>query len=265
MELKNLFEPIIFGKNEDEKDLISVPSIQDVVKYNLMNLSDFDGLVLNEDNLLQTKTSFLQKNSKEFDSNLFNSDHIIDLHAKIQINLQAYNHLKKYSDYQPCKVKKNDKSFYCVNLGKNFYHRDNSEKDEKLAWRILNWEEMPTNINPQGNGKAKSMVLLSMKPILMFHRNWRCKYNSLYMNWTEGELRKKLNGKCKKHESFIDNAFEDERMLLRTFRRKKTKVIDTNQSALKKQLITELQNNPQDWADLIPHMKNYIATMENEK
>ena len=56
MELKNLFEPIFFGKNEDEKDLISVPSNQDIKKYNLTNndlVLDYKEKFFNNDKLAE--------------------------------------------------------------------------------------------------------------------------------------------------------------------------------------------------------------------
>ena len=309
MELKNLFEPIIFGKNEDEKDLISVPSNQDIKKYNLTN----NDLVLDSNNAdfwwLRNDQSQAPKiitaenhNVRYYDGCIYNKDgsqqkieerkntnnplgytYELDLNPiyknifghgifnycnfavrpMMQINLQAYHHLKKYFGYQPYEILKKDKSYYCVNLGKQFNLATNEKGNQKLVWRILNWEDMPVNINPQGTGKAESMALLSMQDVGALTFSYQCE--NLATSWANSAIRNRLNGKCKKHESFIDNAFEDERMLLRTFRRKKTKVIETNQSALKKQLITELQNNPQDWADLIPYMKNYIATMEKEK
>ena len=66
-------------------------------------------------------------------------------------------------------------------------------KVEPVKWRIRNWDDLPSFINPQGTGTAKTLELRSEEAILALNFNRFCGRTELTM-WQNSELRAYLNG-----------------------------------------------------------------------
>ena len=66
-------------------------------------------------------------------------------------------------------------------------------KVEPVKWRIRNWDDLPSFINPQGTGTAKTLELRSEEAILALNFNRSYGRTALTM-WQNSELRAYLNG-----------------------------------------------------------------------
>lgn len=65
-------------------------------------------------------------------------------------------------------------------------------KVEPIKWIIKNWDEMPTSINPKGNGRAKTIELRSEEAIICMQMNENFGSTELTM-WQNSKLRAFLN------------------------------------------------------------------------
>lgn len=65
-------------------------------------------------------------------------------------------------------------------------------KVEPIKWIIKNWDEMPTSINPKGNGRAKTIELRSEEAIICMQMNENYGSTELTM-WQNSKLRAFLN------------------------------------------------------------------------
>ena len=67
-------------------------------------------------------------------------------------------------------------------------------KIEPISWIILNWSDLPTNINKDGTGKANNLILQTEKAIIgnvAFGSNSKSNFGSM---WQNSAIRRYLNG-----------------------------------------------------------------------
>lgn len=130
----------------------------------------------------------------------------------------------------------------------------------KISFMILNWNDLPKSINPQGTGTAKTIDLIATRTLnelpYQFHRNNVKTEN----NWLHSSIRAFLNGNANtkgqfiedfRTNNFINQAFENEITLLKeieftkeqTQKQKKFKLIIKPSNCGIKNLLPRLNSN----------------------
>ncbi|MBR4418795.1 MAG: hypothetical protein IKT33_02190 [Clostridia bacterium] len=182
----------------------------------------------------------------------------------MRVDLAAYLALvEKYDNYLPYEYEDEHKKCHCMKIGKEFDIYTGKKTNKQISWRVLNWDDLPKSINLEGNGTATTIDLITLNTVgcssFIENRN-DLDQNHLYGNSVISE---KLNGKKNKKFSFLDHAFKEEEILLRTIEKKETKkkttlIIDTNSAYLKEDFIRSLRANPKVLNELVPAMKLLI-------
>lgn len=172
----------------------------------------------------------------------------------------------QYTKYQPYDFKDANKKCKCIRLGQHFDISSGKKSKQSIAWRILNWERLPQSINPNGVGTAKTVDLISLNSVgYSRYIDDRRDYDEANL-WANSLIRRDLNGYANKKHSFIDHAFKEEEILLRSLEqspKKTTLSIDTKSAHLKEDFINTFKANPQLLNALIPAMKTLIQEAEN--
>lgn len=152
-----------------------------------------------------------------------------------------------------------------------------------LQWRILNWQELPTTINPKGTGTATTIDLMSHKVLNEMPYQYDEYDFTLENRWKSSLVRNYLNGyekqytfECnfdfldetfnnqveflkridKRNFNFINEAFDNEVELLKRIDWQKNKV---KKHAIKKSKLA-IQPRPNVLKQLFAKAKNLIHT-----
>lgn len=211
----------------------------------------------------------------------------------LRFDVKTYSHLMKVlasknnDSYSP--YRKPQKDYMCINFGTYpVYHKekqiypwgDDAVTTTPIAWRILNWQDLPKTINPQGSGKATTIDLFAENivneiPYLLTACDFDC-----HNYWQFSLVRSYLNGSTKSRVyNFLTEAFKKEAILLETIvdtkkqkankkaqtipQKKSSLAIENNPSVLKEEFITALKNNPVAILELVPVMKEFINAVES--
>jgi len=186
----------------------------------------------------------------------------------MRVDLAAYLALvEKYNSYLPYKHEDEHKNCQCVNIGKKFDIYAGKKTNKSIEWRILNWEDLPKSINPEGKDTATTLDLISLNALgcSPFIEDRNDLQKDL---WKNSVICQNLNGEKNKKYSFIDHAFKEEEILLRGIekqdnKKKKTLIIDTNSAYLKEDFIRSLRANPKVLNELVPAMRLLIKEAES--
>jgi len=186
----------------------------------------------------------------------------------MRVDLAAYLALvEKYNSYLPYKHEDEHKNCQCVNIGKKFDIYAGKKTNKSIEWRILNWEDLPKSINPEGKDTATTLDLISLNALgcSPFIEDRNDLQKDL---WKNSVICQNLNGEKNKKYSFIDHAFKEEEILLRGIekqdnKKKTTLIIDTNSAYLKEDFIRSLRANPKVLNELVPAMRLLIKEAES--
>jgi len=185
----------------------------------------------------------------------------------MEISVDAYLQLVKVDkSYLPYKKENQKQEYYFINFGEQFNVIKGIKGNQKIAWCVLNPKVLNKAIKEQGTKKTvtdEKILICDLGNSAMSNFTFRCEDMQYFKSEQENPLFRDLNNQGEKKYSYTENAFLIESALLRGQKSKKKTVIETKASALKKDFMQAMQNNPEVLRELIPLMKEFINAEEN--
>lgn len=183
----------------------------------------------------------------------------------VEMDVNTYLQLTRLDkSYLPYEVQNRNQKYHCIELGDQFDIRTGLKGNQKIQWCVLNPEVLLKAVKSQTTNKTDAKVLLcDLGTAGMSNFIFGCENLEDFKQCQENRIFRDLNGIGDIAYSFIDHVFIEELAMLKNAETKKTTVIATKPSALKREFLKAMQTNPDALRELIPLMKEFINAEEN--